>query len=393
MVTPMRHVSSSVLAFALLTPVTLQAAPEGGESELDELRTRVAMLEQLVEARSVAGHRLPDRVGLLGQRFPLELSDVRERMEREFYVALADRATLVLWQKRAGAAFPVIERALKKAGAPDDLKYVAVIESGLKPKARSYAGAVGTWQFMPETARDHGLQIVKGVDRRRDLQESTDAAIKYLTGLRKRFGCWFLALAAYNAGQGRVSRALASQGVTSYWDASLPDEAERYVARVAAAKLVLSDSKRFGVEVPADQRFSEGDVRRVRVKTSAELDVLDLARAADTTYRDLRSLNPWITERALPAGSHAFVVPAAGAKGFRSHVEAVSSRVAEVRQRADRARQKRKKQVKVVRHRVRSGESLWDLASKYDVTVAELTKRNGLRDKNVIHPGQLLVVR
>ena len=394
MVGGMRHVCIGVLAFSFFAPRATSAAPVAATGELEQLRQRVVQLERLVQARSVAGHKLPKQIRLLGQRFPIELSDVRERMEREFYVALDDRATLVLWQKRAGAAFPVIERALKKAGAPDDLKYVAVIESGLKPKARSYAGAVGPWQFMPATARDHGLTVAKGVDRRRDLRESTDAAIQYLTSLHKRFDCWFLALAAYNAGQGRVSRALNSQGVKSYWDLSLPNEAERYVSRVMAAKLVLSDADRFGVQVPDAERFARTDVKRVRVRTQAEVRIVDLARAAQTTYRHLRSINPWITSPAIPAGAHAFDVPSEGAAGFSKQVAAINAKVAAKQEAEERARRRRaRKKSKVVRHRVKSGESLWDVATRYGVTVADLSKRNRLRNKDIIHPGQMLRVR
>ena len=317
---------------------------------------------------------------LLGQRFPLELEDVRRRAEREFFVALDDRATLVLWQKRAGVAFPVMERAIKRMGLPEDLKYVAVIESGLKNRARSWAGAVGPWQFMPATGRENGLRVSKGVDRRRDLEQSTESALKFLSRLHNRFDDWFLALAAYNAGPARVSRSLSKQDVKSYWDVSLPNEAERYVARVAAAKMILSSPERYGVLIPEDERFRPHATSSVEVKTGSAIKVLKLARMARTTYRHIREINPWITSDVLPAGRHSIVVPKSGAQGFATRVAAATPKRA-------------KKKKRGVRHRVREGDTLGLVAAKYGTTVAELTRRNKIRKADMIYPGQLLKVR
>ncbi len=382
---------------------------EAGAAAISALEQRIARLEAQLSARSLAAHRLPEEVSLLGKRIPLHLSDVRERLEREFYVAMGDRATLVLWQKRAGKAFPTIERVLRRRELPDDLKYVAVIESGLRNHAKSWAGAVGPWQFMPATGREQGLRVRKVVDDRRDLERSTEAALDYLTSLRRRFGDWHLALAAYNCGPGRVRRALRAQGVSSYWDLVLPNEAERYVSRVAAVRLILTDPKRFGIHVPDAERFSAEPTRRVQVALKSPLSVVAVARAAGTTYRHIRRLNPWLRSAELPKGTHRLTVPTDVGSGFAARIAALSPaasakagkagkgggrKKARPARRTVKSKKARKpKKPKRLRHRVRKGESLWDVAQRYGMTVADLQRKNRIRRPDRIYPGQMLRIR
>jgi len=154
-------------------------------------------------ARDIASYNdvaLPPAVVLCGEPLPLNDRQVWESLDREFTIAVWNRAQVFLWLKRAGRYFPFIEAKLAAAGMPDDLKYLAVAESDLQSHVRSPAGAMGTWQFMDRTAQGHGLEKNQQLDERRNFERSTAAALSYLQALRRQFGSWTLAMAAYNCG-------------------------------------------------------------------------------------------------------------------------------------------------------------------------------------------------
>jgi hypothetical protein len=244
-----------------------------------------------------------------GEPVPLARWDVAERLEREFLLSVGNPAQVVLWLKRSARYFPYIERELERAGLPEDLKYVAVIESALLPSAYSHASALGIWQFIASTAKRYGLSVNSGWDERRNPERSTAAALAYLRELRQRFPDWPLALAAYNAGDGRIEQALRHQGVSSYYQVALSDETERYVFRALAAKLILSEPERYGFEVPREQRYRAYDADVVTIELRDRIAVADLARRAGSFYRELKSLNPEIVEDWLGKGHYAIRVP------------------------------------------------------------------------------------
>ena len=141
----------------------------------------------------------PVSVDFAGEKAPLQIADVRERFDRELLVNANLHSSTILILKRANRAFPIIEPILKQYGVPDDFKYLAVIESALT-NAVSSAGARGVWQFMPDTAKEKGMEVNEGVDERYHLQKSTEAACKYLLKAKEKFGNWTLAAASYNGG-------------------------------------------------------------------------------------------------------------------------------------------------------------------------------------------------
>jgi hypothetical protein len=280
-------------------------------TELDRLRARVEQLEADRAAASRALHtfELPARMEFAGEPVPLARWDVAERLEREFLLSVGNPAQVVLWLKRSARYFPYIERELERVGLPEDLKYVAVIESALLPSAYSHASALGIWQFIASTAKRYGLSVNSGWDERRNPERSTAAALAYLRELRQRFPDWPLALAAYNAGDGRIEQALRHQGVSSYYQVALSDETERYVFRALAAKLILSEPERYGFEVPREQRYRAYDADVVTIELRDRIAVADLARRAGSFYRELKSLNPEIVEDWLGKGHYAIRVP------------------------------------------------------------------------------------
>jgi soluble lytic murein transglycosylase-like protein len=279
--------------------------------EVRALRERVDALEtDLATARrALQAHDIPAAMEFAGQPVPLASWDVAERAERELLLSLGNRGQVALWLKRSARYFPYIETELRRAGLPDDLKYVAVIESSLLPTVYSQAQALGIWQFIPTTGRRYGLAVTAAWDERRDPERSTVAALAYLRDLHAQFRDWPLALAAYNTGENRVEQALRRQGVTSYYQLALSEETERYVFRVFAAKLILADPGRYGLEIPAEQRYRPRECAVVEIAVRGSLGLVELARSVGSFYRELRQLNPEIVQDALPKGRYRICAP------------------------------------------------------------------------------------
>ena len=256
-------------------------------------------------------YRLPARVSLCGEEFDLKRPAVHERLEAEFLRLVNHSSQVALWQRRAAIYFPYIEKELKAAGLPEDLKYLAVAESDLRPWILSPAGALGLWQFMPATARHYDLTVNKKIDERQLPEPLLGAAVGYFKTLRGRFGSWPLALAAYNAGEGRIGKALEAQGVDNYFDLDLPRETERYVYRIAAIKVLMENAAQYGLSRPVpDSRYREPAYVERRIETpKAGLSWDKLARQLNCDYKTLRLLNPQIKEASL-TGSYLLRVPA-----------------------------------------------------------------------------------
>jgi hypothetical protein len=255
-------------------------------------------------------HVLPSKVVLCGQNLDLSRPSVRERLETEFILAVNQPAQVALWQRRAREYFPLIEASLKEAGLPEDLKYLAVAESDLRPSIISPAGALGLWQFMPATARRFGLTVNNRFDQRHLPEDLLEAAKTYLKSLHAAFGDWPLALAAYNAGEGRIKKAMAEQGVRDYSQLDLPRETERYVYRIAAIKIILENPEGYGFTASLpDQAYRPlpRDRRTVTVPAGSKWPAL--AKAAGCDYKMLRILNPHLQESAF-SGTYEVRVPA-----------------------------------------------------------------------------------
>ena len=154
---------------------------------------------------------IPKSISLCGEPMPLENRHVWEMMDREFTISVWDRAQVFMWIKRAGRFLQYIEKKLAEERMPDDLKYLAIAESSLITHIRSRKGAVGTWQFMPHTARRNGLRKDRVMDERLDFERSTEAALRYLKRLKEMFGAWTLAMAAYNCGETRLGKEIKKQ--------------------------------------------------------------------------------------------------------------------------------------------------------------------------------------
>jgi hypothetical protein len=246
-----------------------------------------------------------------GERVPLEIPEVRERAEREFYMNLQTPGQIILYLKRSARYFPMYERVLREAKAPQDLRYLSVAESALF-MARSSKDAVGLWQFMAGTARDNGLVVDEDVDERRHPERSTRAAIAYLRAGFDSNGSWTNAAAGYNMGHTSFARTRAYQSGTSFYDCYLNEETSRYILRIAVIKHIMERAHDYGIVVPATERYAAERTRRIRVSQAID-NIAAWAAENGTTYKDVKLLNLWILGRKLPAparGAWEIEVPA-----------------------------------------------------------------------------------
>jgi len=237
---------------------------------------------------------LPNELSFCGEQVPMERLDVRERLDRELLVNTYWQSNTLLAHKRTARWFPLIEEVLRREGVPEDMKYLAVVESGLM-NVVSPAGATGYWQFLKETAISHGLEVNNEVDERYHVERATEAACRYLKEAYRRHGNWALAAAAYNLGQAGVDKQLTRQKQQNYFELQLPEETSRYVFRILAMKEIIRDPERYGFHLRAKDLYPPYVTRSVEVSGPIE-DLADFAIRHNTNYRTLKLLNPWLRD-------------------------------------------------------------------------------------------------
>jgi membrane-bound lytic murein transglycosylase D len=295
------------------------------------------------------------------------------------YFSKSGRSNFAKILARSGRYLPMISRVLREEGLPDELAYLALIESSFVTNAVSVHGATGLWQFLPGTARTYRLRIDGWVDERRDPVKSTQAAAAYLKDLHDYFGRWYLATAAYNAGQGAIDRAMQSSGAKDFWGlsqkAQLSEETRNFVPKFVAATLIATNPKKYGFDDIAYE--SPLDFEEVEIETSLRLE--DLAALAGTGLSNIRELNPALLRHATPPGDKSMRVkiPAGSGATFAHAMRAL--------------REKQSEPTRVVTHEVRKGETLFSIARRYGQQVRALMEFNGLTD-STLRIGQKLKV-
>ncbi|ACL72041.1 LysM peptidoglycan-binding domain-containing protein [Thioalkalivibrio sulfidiphilus] len=283
-------------------------------------------------------------------------------------------------QRVTARAEPLLHYILEEIEArdlPTELLLLPIVESAYLPFAYSHGRAAGIWQFIPSTGRHFGLKQNWWYDGRRDIHASTTAALDYLQQLNQRFdGDWLLALAAYNAGQGTVARAIQRNErlgrPTDFWSLDLPRETRQYVPKLLALRSLVEDPWAYHVElwpVP-DEPYLE------LVQLDGQLDLAVAARLADLDLEEVYQLNPgfnrWATD---PEGPHHLLLPRDRTPAFREGLAALDA----------------SERVVWNRHRIQEGETLIQIARQYRTTVAMLQSTNNLRGSN-IRAGQYLLV-
>jgi membrane-bound lytic murein transglycosylase D len=270
----------------------------------------------------------------------------------------------------------LIERTLADVDLPKGLAYLPVIESGYAPTLTSRAGAHGIWQFMPDTAREYGLRVDWWVDERADPERSTRAAAEYLRDLYRQFNDWSLALAAYNCGPGRIRRAMADTGASTFWDlaeqAAVPKETRGYVPTFFATLIIASDPQAYGFRLapPVDN-----DARRVEVEGPVSLRYL--ASIASTNEETLRDLNPAFRRAILPPGRSTVRVPAKAA-------ELVAARAKTLKNEDEG--------LSVCSFTLRDGDSLKRLARAIGTSVDTILAMNDLSSPSRVGEGDSLLL-
>ena len=224
-----------------------------------------------------------------------------ERFDRELAVVRLDEAQVQMNWKRAGIFRPMIEKKLSAAWLPLDIFYLAIAESSLRETAVSTAWAAWIWQFMPSTAKTYWLRVDEYIDERYNAEKATDAAIQYLKKAYEKFWNWTLAMASYNRGISGIAKDMASQYQSSFYDLWLNNETSRYIFRIIAAKEVYKNPSRYFDISKWGSQYTVPNTIEVDVGKTDDLAVW--AAGKWYTYAEIRYLNPWIRQNALPEGN------------------------------------------------------------------------------------------
>ena len=227
-----------------------------------------------------------------GETLPFT-ADVRERIDRELLSNSYYHSSTIQNIKLANRYFPTIERILLENGVPDDFKYLAVAESNLR-HVSSPANAKGFWQFRKLAGKEYGLEINDEVDERYDIEKSTRAAAKYLIWLKRKFGTWTDAAAAYNYGPTNYRKQMELQGESNYFDMNLNQETSRYVFRLVAIKEIMSNPQQFGFYIQDQEKYPPLDDHYEVIVDKSVTNWATFAHDHGITYRQLKRYNPWM---------------------------------------------------------------------------------------------------
>jgi membrane-bound lytic murein transglycosylase D len=278
--------------------------------------------------------------------------------------------------RRSGRYREMISRVLREEGVPQDLIYLAQAESAFQPLALSRAGARGIWQFVPWRGNEYGLKRSWWVDERQDPEKATRAAAQHLRDLYGLFGDWYLAMAAYNCGPGNVQKGVERTGYADFWELYrrnvLPRETKNYVPIIVALTLIAKDAAHYGIQTDL-----EAPVPSDVVKPGRAIDLRLVAETIDVDVETLRSLNPSLLRMATPEDpSFALHLPKGTAAKFSAEIADIPP----------------EKWVSWRRHRVAAGETLTSLAKKYHVTAPAIAAANSLGRTDVLSAGDKLII-
>lgn len=324
---------------------------------------------------------------------PLSYNDKVHSFINYFTIRNRDYTRMMI--RRKDLYFPIIEKYLGLYSLPDELKYLAIIESGLNPRALSRAKAVGLWQFMYATGHHYGLKADRFVDDRMDPERASDAACKYLTSLYNMFGDWQLALAAYNSGPGTVRKAIRRSGnKRTFWEIynHLPRETRAYVPQFIAMIYALNFADEHNLFETAREEFMAMDT--LQLSQSQSLHLESLAQLTGSCVEDIRKINPSLLANVIPAKRIPFVIniPAQAKLNLEPQRLAILDSMQHMAENALRLAQydlENTNEPVSRSYRVRRGDVLGGIARRFGVTVNELKTWNRIHGNN-IRTGQTL---
>lgn len=283
-----------------------------------------------------------------------------------------------IWLDRYAEFGPLVSDILQAEEMPEELVFLAMIESGLNPRAYSRANAAGMWQFIYSTGKKFGLKRTWYVDERRDPIKSTHAASQYLKGLYEEFDHWYLAMAAYNCGEGRVRRAIRLHQTTDFWQLhSLPRETRNYIPYYLAAAIICQAPDQYGFSMKSSKNPQTFDFELVDIDQSADLTVI--ARSAGINLKTLKSFNPELRQSATPSDErYSLRLPKGRKETFVTNFSALPDN--------------QKFAPQNIIHKVKRGESLWTISNRYKVSIHDLAAVNKIKNRHKIQIGQKLTV-
>ena len=241
--------------------------------------------------------KLPEKINFSDEQTPIEIPDIKERLDKELLVNTYWQSNMLILIKRANKWFPLIESILKEEGIPEDFKYLAVIESGLE-NVRSPKGAKGFWQLMPSTAKEYGLEVNSNVDERYHIEKSTRVACKYLLKAKERFGSWTLAAASYNIGMYGMDRLLEKQQANNYYDLLLNKETSRYIFRILAVKEIMANPLKYGFIFETSDLYKTVPIRKIGWDKPIS-NIAIFAKDQGINYKIIKIFNPWLIQNYL----------------------------------------------------------------------------------------------
>jgi membrane-bound lytic murein transglycosylase D len=340
--------------------------------------------ESLLQKESTVGQTLVNALKInkplnfCGETVPLNEEEIKERLERELLFALDNSDAVILWLKRANRYFSHIETILKKNSLPDDLKYITIAESALKPLATSNKGAVGYWQFIEGTGLRYGLAINPDIDERRNFFMSTEAAIAYLKDLYKLFGSWTLAAAAYNMGEEGLRAEMLVQKINNYYQLYLPQETQRYIFRILSAKIIMSNPQKYGYFLAKEDLYSPIQVDQIEISGNSPVPIYLVAQAAKTYFKMIKDINPHLKSYYIPAGKYQLLIPKGSAAGFA--------------ERYNNLLQQWSVEKKESVYITKKGDNLSNISARFNVPVKAIMIWNGITNGKKLAPGDKLII-
>ena len=294
------------------------------------------------------------------------------------YFQTTHRKPFTRWLERSGRYIPMMKEHLRTNGLPEDLVYMALIESGFNPRAYSRRRASGPWQFIYRTGKRYGLTANWWIDERRDPEKSTIAAARHLKDLYDQFSCWYLAAAGYNAGAGKISRAIKRYQTEDFWELTkhryLKRETKNYVPKMIAAALIAKEPEKYGF---ADITYDE-PIRYEKITVPDATDLRVIARCCEEDYKTIKGLNPelrrWCTPPHYP--NYEVKIPEGKTDTFLWNFSQL----------------KPSERITFRRHYVRQGDTLSQIALRYGTGVSAIMQMNHLRSPRHLRAGTSIII-
>jgi membrane-bound lytic murein transglycosylase D len=362
---------------ACATPLFNKKAPSQETAMVEEEKTPLEIGEEGKKPTLEIDEENPEKASSeVTFDIPIVINGQVERFIE--YFQTAHRKPFALWLQRSGRYIPMMKEVLKQHGLPEDLVYLALIESGFNPKAYSRRRASGPWQFITRTGKRYGLEVDWWIDERRDPEKSTIAAARHLKDLYDQFSCWYLAAAGYNAGAGKIARAIERYRTEDFWELTkhkyLKRETRHYVPKMIAAALIAKEPEKYGF---IDLEYDE-PIRYEKVTVTDATDLKVIANCCEVEYETIKALNPelkmWCTPPHRP--DYEVKIPAGTREKFLQNFSKLDP----------------SERITYRQHQVRQGDTLSTIARRYGIKKEPIMEVNDLKSPRQLRTGSSIII-